>query len=95
MVNSDALASVKVFVSGSSFQFSSSVWLAESVNRQHQTPQRGDRSLGLATADKEESAELHSGYRIARLCLPNQGGLLRWNQGPREDLPSKGGFSNE
>jgi hypothetical protein len=29
------------------------------VYRQHQTPQRGDRSLGLATADKEESAELH------------------------------------
>jgi len=35
------------------------VWLAEGVYRQHQTPQRGDRSLGLATADKEESAELH------------------------------------
>lgn len=37
--------------------------MAESVNRQHQTPQRGDRSLGLATADKEESAELHSPKR--------------------------------
>jgi hypothetical protein len=39
------------------------VWLL--VCRQGQTPQRGDRLLGLATADKEESAELHSGAILA------------------------------
>jgi hypothetical protein len=52
-----------VFALGNSFTCSLLVWLL--VCRQGQTPQRGDRLLGLATADKEESAELHSGAILA------------------------------
>jgi hypothetical protein len=55
-MNSDALASQKISVLGSSLVLlnKSSVWFADKT----QTPQRGDRLLGLAAAAKEErSAE--------------------------------------
>ena len=55
-MNSDALASQKIVVLGSSLTLlhKSSVWFADKT----QTPQRGDRLLGLAAAAKEErSAE--------------------------------------
>jgi hypothetical protein len=62
-MSSDAPASWMVFALGNSFTCSLLVWLL--VCRQGQTPQRGDRLLGLATADKEESAELHSALILA------------------------------
>ena len=62
-MNIDARASSTVFALENSFTCSLLVWLL--VCRQGQTPQRGDRLLGLATADKEESAELHSGVILA------------------------------
>jgi len=63
--------------------------------RQHQTPRRGDRLIGLAAAAKKESTLLH-GLRVTLCYLFFKIRLKSdWDQSISKDLPCKGRFSNQ